>query len=125
MSFIADLTTIGMILCGVSFFTECEGKPIKRRAVSEVQLMHNYGDLTHFLQRQEWLQLQLQNLYLASVSTPQESTPKVAENRPQKPVKKENKTKHFAYPNQHTNQRKANRNNAKPNADFALKPVVP
>uniref|UniRef100_A0A6I8PW50 Parathyroid hormone n=1 Tax=Xenopus tropicalis TaxID=8364 RepID=A0A6I8PW50_XENTR len=68
----------------------------RRRAVSELQLMHNYGEFIHSSQRQEWLQMKLQDMYSASVSTPQESTPKIADHRPPKPQKhkmEENKPK--------------------------------
>ncbi|MEE6498909.1 hypothetical protein FKM82_003250 [Ascaphus truei] len=126
MHFITDLTQIGIILCGVSFFTKCEGKPVKRRAVSEMQLMHNYGEFIHSLERQEWLQLKLQNLYPASVSTPQESTSKVAENSPQKPHKQnkfgENRTNNLLRQNQRAHQTKLHRHSGKPNADSVLKP---
>ncbi|CAH2325611.1 Hypothetical predicted protein [Pelobates cultripes] len=90
-----------------------------------MQLMHNFGDLRHALQRQEWLQLQLHNMYTASMSTPQESTPKVAENRQQKPLKKENRPKHFSQQNQHINPKKSHRHNVKLNVDKVLKPDIP
>ncbi|KAE8606215.1 hypothetical protein XENTR_v10010638 [Xenopus tropicalis] len=96
MNFLTDLTKIGIILCGLSYLTECGCRPVKRRAVSELQLMHNYGEFIHSSQRQEWLQMKLQDMYSASVSTPQESTPKIADHRPPKPQKhkmEENKPK--------------------------------
>ncbi|XP_075044547.1 parathyroid hormone [Mixophyes fleayi] len=127
MHFITDLTKIGLILCGVSLFSGYEGKPVTKRAVSEMQLMHNYGDFRHALQRQDWLQLKLQNLYPAPVSTPQESTPKVAESKPQKPHKKEkvveNRTKHIGHQNQRTNLKKSHRHGAKNITDNSLKPM--
>nr|DBA17626.1 TPA: hypothetical protein GDO54_003044 [Pyxicephalus adspersus] len=127
MQFITDITKIGLILCGVSLFSAYEGKPVTRRAVSEMQLMHNYGDFRHTLQRQEWLQTKLQNMYPASVSTPQESTPKVSETRPLKPHKKdsklvENRNRTSSHQNPRTVVKKAHRHNAKPNVDNMFKP---
>ncbi|XP_077148730.1 parathyroid hormone [Ranitomeya variabilis] len=126
MNFITDLTKIGLILCGVSLFSGYEGKPVTRRAVSEMQLMHNYGDFRHTLQRQEWLQLKLQNLYPASVSTTQEATAKVAESKPQKTHKKDksvdNRTKQPA--NQRTSGKKSHRHGMKPNIENYLKPDI-
>ncbi|KAM5138564.1 uncharacterized protein ACMZJ9_017111 [Mantella aurantiaca] len=127
MRFIADITKLGLILCGMTLFSGYEGKPVTRRAVSEMQLMHNYGDFRHTLQRQEWLQTKLQNLYPASVSTPQESTPKVTETRAQKPHKKdgksvENRIRHGANQNPRSGVKKAHRHSAKPNADSVFKP---
>ncbi|XP_063802467.1 parathyroid hormone [Pseudophryne corroboree] len=126
MPLIPDLTKIGLILCGVSLFSGYEGKPVTRRAVSEMQLMHNYGDFRHTLQRQDWLQQKLQILYPASISTPQESTPKDAESKPQKPHKKdnlvENRTNNTAHQNQQTNVRKSHRHGAKNHTDNSLKP---
>ncbi|XP_073434435.1 parathyroid hormone [Dendrobates tinctorius] len=128
MNFITDLTKIGLILCGVSLFSGYEGKPVTRRAVSEMQLMHNYGDFRHTLQRQEWLQLKLQNLYPASVSTTQEATAKVAEGKPQKPHKKDksvdNRTKQPAHQNQRTSGKKSHRHSTKPNIENYLKPDI-
>ncbi|XP_044126349.1 parathyroid hormone [Bufo gargarizans] len=128
MHFITDLTKLGLILCGASLFSGYEGKPVTRRAVSEMQLMHNYGDFRHTLQRQEWLQLKLQNLYPASVSTPQEATPKVAESKPQKPHKKEksvdNRTKHPAHQNQRAGGKKSHRHSAKPSIDNYIRADV-
>ncbi|XP_068116367.1 parathyroid hormone-like [Hyperolius riggenbachi] len=127
MRFIADIAKLGLILCGVSLFSGYEGRPVTKRAVSEMQLMHNYGDFRHTLQRQEWLQMKLQNLYPASVSTPQESTPKVAETRPQKPHKKdiklvEKRTKHGSHQTQRTALKKAHRHSGKPSIDGVFKP---
>ncbi|XP_040184630.1 parathyroid hormone [Rana temporaria] len=127
MHFITDIAKLGLILCGVSLFSGYEGKPVTRRAISEMQLMHNYGDFRHTLQRQEWLQTKIQNLHPASVSTPQESTPKVAETRPQKPHKKEgksveNRIRHGSHQNPRTAGKKGHRHSAKPNVDSVFKP---
>ncbi|OCT82048.1 hypothetical protein XELAEV_18024557mg [Xenopus laevis] len=81
MNFLIDFTKIGIILCSLSYVTECGCRPIKRRGVSEFQLMHNYGEFIQSSQRQEWLQMKLQDMHSASVSTPQESTPKIADHR--------------------------------------------
>ncbi|KAG9462542.1 hypothetical protein GDO78_013898 [Eleutherodactylus coqui] len=128
MNFITDITKIGLLLCGVSLFSGYEGKPVTRRAVSEMQLMHSFRDFQHSLQRQEWLQVRLQNLYPASVSAPQEDTLKVAENKPPKNHKKdksvETRTKHTARQNQRTSGKKAHRHSAKPNIENYGRPDI-
>uniref|UniRef100_A0A8C5PRK9 Parathyroid hormone n=1 Tax=Leptobrachium leishanense TaxID=445787 RepID=A0A8C5PRK9_9ANUR len=99
--------------------------PCRRRAVGEMQLMHNYGDFVHSLQRQDWLDLQLQSLYTASMSTPQEFTPKVTESKPQKPLKKENRPKQVPHLSQRVNPKTSHRHGVKPNANNFLKPDIP
>ncbi|XP_053544867.1 parathyroid hormone [Bombina bombina] len=124
MHFISILTKTGILLCGLFFICSCEGNPVKRRAVSEMQLMHNYGEFRQSMQRHEWLQLKIQNVYPASVSTPQESTAKVAETKPHKPHKKENKpenrTKNVSHPNQRTSHKKARGHGNRSYQDKAL-----
>ncbi|XP_040927291.2 parathyroid hormone-like [Betta splendens] len=44
----------------------CEGRPHRKRTVSEVQLMHNLGEHKHVQARQEWLQTRLWGIHTAS-----------------------------------------------------------
>ncbi|KAJ8393133.1 hypothetical protein AAFF_G00068160 [Aldrovandia affinis] len=47
--------------------TQSEGRPLRKRSVSEMQLMHNLGERKHVLERQDWLQMKLKDLHTASL----------------------------------------------------------
>ncbi|KAG8431764.1 hypothetical protein GDO86_020085, partial [Hymenochirus boettgeri] len=92
--FLTEFARDLVILCSLSYLTKSDQGQSRRRAVSEMQLMHNYGEFIHSSQRHEWLQMQLQDVYLVSASTPQESTPKMTSSKspvPQKPKVEENR----------------------------------
>ncbi|KAM9266605.1 LOW QUALITY PROTEIN: parathyroid hormone [Cariama cristata] len=47
-------------------FTNSDGRPMmKKRSVSEMQLMHNLGEHRHTVERQDWLQMKLQDVHSA------------------------------------------------------------
>ncbi|KAI5105529.1 parathyroid hormone 1a [Silurus meridionalis] len=47
----------------MSMRTDC--RPLSRRSVSEVQLMHSVGLHKHIQQRQDWLQEHMQDIHTA------------------------------------------------------------
>ncbi|XP_060893143.1 parathyroid hormone-like [Labrus mixtus] len=52
-------------LCILHVFTFCEGRPLRKRTVSEVQLMHNIGELQQVQERRDWLQMRLRGIHTA------------------------------------------------------------
>ncbi|XP_043914985.1 parathyroid hormone [Protopterus annectens] len=49
------------------FLLKSDGKPLRKRAISEMQLMHNFGEHKHLLARQDWLQMKLKDVHTAFV----------------------------------------------------------
>uniref|UniRef100_A0A3Q3GVT7 Parathyroid hormone n=1 Tax=Labrus bergylta TaxID=56723 RepID=A0A3Q3GVT7_9LABR len=52
-------------LCILHVFTFCEGRPLRKRTVSEIQLMHNIGELQQVQERRDWLQMRLRGIHTA------------------------------------------------------------
>ncbi|NWU28398.1 PTHY protein, partial [Dyaphorophyia castanea] len=65
MTSIRNLARVAIILCAVCFFTTSDGRPMMKRSVSEMQLMHNLGEHRHTVERQDWLQMKLQDVHSA------------------------------------------------------------
>ncbi|NXM20960.1 PTHY protein, partial [Ploceus nigricollis] len=65
MTSIRNLAQAAIILCAMCFFTTSGGRPMVRRSVSEMQLMHNLGEHRHTVERQDWLQMKLQDVHSA------------------------------------------------------------
>ncbi|XP_032378443.1 parathyroid hormone [Etheostoma spectabile] len=59
-----DYKLVFISLCILHLFTLCEARPLRKRTVSEVQLMHNLGELKQVQERQVWLQMKLQGIYV-------------------------------------------------------------
>ncbi|NXH47517.1 PTHY protein, partial [Dicaeum eximium] len=64
MTSVRNLAQAAIILCAMCFFTTSDGRPMKR-SVSEMQLMHNLGEHRHAVERQDWLQMKLQDVHSA------------------------------------------------------------
>ncbi|NWT96687.1 PTHY protein, partial [Urocynchramus pylzowi] len=64
MTSVRNLAQAAIILCAMCFFTS-DGRPMARRSVSEMQLMHNLGEHRHTVERQDWLQMKLQDVHSA------------------------------------------------------------
>ncbi|XP_044049510.1 parathyroid hormone-like [Siniperca chuatsi] len=60
-----DYKIVFISLCILHLFTLCEGRPLRKRTVSEVQLMHNLGEHKQVQERQEWLQMTLRGIHTA------------------------------------------------------------
>ncbi|NXA81095.1 PTHY protein, partial [Thryothorus ludovicianus] len=64
-SIIRNLARAAIILCAMCLFTTSDGRPMVKRSVSEMQLMHNVGEHRHTVERQDWLQMKLQDVHSA------------------------------------------------------------
>ncbi|NXJ21546.1 PTHY protein, partial [Dicrurus megarhynchus] len=64
-----NLARAAIILCAICFFTTSDGRPMMKRSVSEMQLMHNLGEHRHTVERQDWLQMKLQDVHSALEDT--------------------------------------------------------
>uniref|UniRef100_A0A7N8XWL7 Parathyroid hormone n=1 Tax=Mastacembelus armatus TaxID=205130 RepID=A0A7N8XWL7_9TELE len=62
-----DYKIVFISLCILHIFTLCEGRPLRKRTVSEVQLMHNLGEHKQVQERREWLQMRLRGIHTASL----------------------------------------------------------
>ncbi|XP_059567106.1 parathyroid hormone-like [Myotis daubentonii] len=58
-----DMVKVMIVLFAICFFAKSDGKPMKRRSVSEIQLMHNRGKHLNAMERTEWLRKKLQDVY--------------------------------------------------------------
>ncbi|NWI45056.1 PTHY protein, partial [Picathartes gymnocephalus] len=65
MPSLRNLARAAIILCAMWFFTTSDGRPMLKRSVSEMQLMHNLGEHRHMVERQDWLQMKLQDVHSA------------------------------------------------------------
>ncbi|XP_041651129.1 parathyroid hormone 1a [Cheilinus undulatus] len=54
-----------MSLCILHVLTLCEGGPMRKRTVSEVQFMHNLGEHRQLQERRDWLQMRLRGIHSA------------------------------------------------------------
>ncbi|XP_078539871.1 parathyroid hormone [Lissotriton helveticus] len=88
---IGVMAKVAVILCGIYFITRADGRPTRKRSVSEVQLMHNFGEHRHTTERQEWLQLQLLELYPDAMRLSAELQADQALSRGQRPRRKDDK----------------------------------
>ncbi|KAM6173515.1 LOW QUALITY PROTEIN: parathyroid hormone [Erethizon dorsatum] len=58
-----DMAKVMIVMLAICFLTKTDGKPIKKRAVSEIQLMHNMGKHLATKARVEWLLKKLQEAH--------------------------------------------------------------
>ncbi|NXH21771.1 PTHY protein, partial [Bucco capensis] len=65
MTSIKTLARTAIILYAMCFITISDGRPMMKRSVSEMQLMHNLGEHRHAVERQDWLQMKLQDVHSA------------------------------------------------------------
>uniref|UniRef100_A0A8C7QR85 Parathyroid hormone n=1 Tax=Oncorhynchus mykiss TaxID=8022 RepID=A0A8C7QR85_ONCMY len=62
-----DVKVVLISLCILCYSTQSEGRPVIKRSISEVQLMHNLGEHKHVQERQDWLQMKLRDIHTASL----------------------------------------------------------
>nr|XP_033784670.1 parathyroid hormone [Geotrypetes seraphini] len=91
MIFKRDMAKLAVFFCGVCFFAKCVGKPVRKRAISEMQLMHSIGKHRHATERQEWLERKLQDVHPASARAPEGIQTEALDSRSQRPKRKEEK----------------------------------
>ncbi|NWW81006.1 PTHY protein, partial [Climacteris rufus] len=65
MTSIKSLARTAIIFYAICLFTNSDGRPMVKRSVSEMQLMHDLGEHRHALERQDWLQMKLQDVHSA------------------------------------------------------------
>nr|XP_004472584.1 parathyroid hormone [Dasypus novemcinctus] len=58
-----DMVKVMIVLFAICFLTKSEGKTVKKRSVSEIQLMHNLGKHLSSMERVEWLRKKLQDVH--------------------------------------------------------------
>uniref|UniRef100_A0A8D1Z9A5 Parathyroid hormone n=1 Tax=Sus scrofa TaxID=9823 RepID=A0A8D1Z9A5_PIG len=58
-----DTVKVMVVMLAICFLARSDGKPIKKRSVSEIQLMHNLGKHLSSLERVEWLRKKLQDVH--------------------------------------------------------------
>ncbi|XP_037697230.1 parathyroid hormone [Choloepus didactylus] len=58
-----DMAKVMIVLFAICFLTNSEGKTIRKRSVSEIQLMHNLGKHLNSMDRVEWLRKKLQDVH--------------------------------------------------------------
>nr|XP_055069779.1 parathyroid hormone 1b [Misgurnus anguillicaudatus] len=61
-----EKTILVIVLWGLCSLLYLEGLPVSKRSISEVQLMHNVREHKQVLNRQDWLQLKLNNILIPS-----------------------------------------------------------
>ncbi|XP_007121664.1 parathyroid hormone [Physeter macrocephalus] len=63
MMFAKDMVKVMVVMFAVCFLARSEGKSVKKRSVSEIQLMHNLGKHLSSMERVEWLRKKLQDVH--------------------------------------------------------------
>ncbi|XP_066109943.1 parathyroid hormone [Saccopteryx bilineata] len=58
-----DMVKVMIVIFAICFFAKSDGKPIKRRSVSEIQFMHNLSKHLNSMERVEWLRKKLQDVH--------------------------------------------------------------
>ncbi|XP_043084377.1 parathyroid hormone 1a [Puntigrus tetrazona] len=71
---ILEKTVVLFFICILFYSTYGDSKPLGKRAINEVQLMHNLGVHKHVEMRQDWLQMKLREIHTASEKKSQEKT---------------------------------------------------
>ncbi|XP_068170300.1 parathyroid hormone-like [Antennarius striatus] len=54
-----------MAICILQLFSLSEARPLRKRTVSEVQLMHSLGEHKQVQDRRDWLQMRLHTVHTA------------------------------------------------------------
>ncbi|XP_008064172.1 parathyroid hormone [Carlito syrichta] len=58
-----NMAKVMIVMLAICFLTKSDGKPLKKRSVSEIQLMHNLGKHLSSMERVEWLRKKLQDVH--------------------------------------------------------------
>ncbi|XP_063107940.1 parathyroid hormone [Cavia porcellus] len=58
-----DMAKVIIVMLAICFLTKTDGKPIEKRAVSEIQLMHNMSKHLATKARLDWLLKKLQDVH--------------------------------------------------------------
>uniref|UniRef100_A0A673HUT0 Parathyroid hormone n=1 Tax=Sinocyclocheilus rhinocerous TaxID=307959 RepID=A0A673HUT0_9TELE len=69
-----EKTVVLFSICILFYSTHADSKPLGKRAINEVQLMHNLGVHKHVELRQDWLQMKLREIHTASEKKNEDET---------------------------------------------------
>uniref|UniRef100_A0A8C2FQU8 Parathyroid hormone n=1 Tax=Cyprinus carpio TaxID=7962 RepID=A0A8C2FQU8_CYPCA len=69
-----EKTVVLFSICIFFYSTHADSKPLGKRAINEVQLMHNLGAHKHVELRQDWLQMKLREIHTASEKKNEDKT---------------------------------------------------
>ncbi|CAI9153043.1 unnamed protein product [Rangifer tarandus platyrhynchus] len=58
-----DMVKVMIVMFAICFLARSDGKSVKKRAVSEIQFMHNLGKHLSSMERVEWLRKKLQEVH--------------------------------------------------------------
>uniref|UniRef100_A0A3P9H5I6 Parathyroid hormone n=1 Tax=Oryzias latipes TaxID=8090 RepID=A0A3P9H5I6_ORYLA len=58
-----DYRVLLISLCILHFSIHCQGRPLSKRTVSEMQLMHNLGQHKQVEDRREWLLMRVRGIH--------------------------------------------------------------
>ncbi|XP_046926217.1 parathyroid hormone isoform X2 [Lynx rufus] len=58
-----DMVKVMVVMFAICFLAKSDGKPVKKRSVSEIQFMHNLGKHLSSVERVEWLRRKLQDVH--------------------------------------------------------------
>nr|XP_035980240.1 parathyroid hormone isoform X1 [Halichoerus grypus] len=58
-----DMVKVMIVMFAICFLAKSDGKPVKKRSVSEIQFMHNLGKHLSSMERVEWLRKKLQDVH--------------------------------------------------------------
>ncbi|XP_039719385.1 parathyroid hormone [Pteropus medius] len=58
-----EMVKVMIVMLAICFFAKSDGKLIKKRSVSEIQLMHNLRKHLNSMERVEWLRKKLQDVH--------------------------------------------------------------
>uniref|UniRef100_A0A667GMQ9 Parathyroid hormone n=1 Tax=Lynx canadensis TaxID=61383 RepID=A0A667GMQ9_LYNCA len=58
-----DMVKVMVVMLAICFLAKSDGKPVKKRSVSEIQFMHNLGKHLSSVERVEWLRRKLQDVH--------------------------------------------------------------
>uniref|UniRef100_A0A3P8SN34 Parathyroid hormone n=1 Tax=Amphiprion percula TaxID=161767 RepID=A0A3P8SN34_AMPPE len=61
-----DYKILLVSLCVLNLSVPAGGRPLRKRTVSEVQLMHDLGEHQQVQERREWLQMSLRGIHTAA-----------------------------------------------------------
>ncbi|KAM7087055.1 parathyroid hormone [Molossus nigricans] len=62
MMFAKDMAKVMIVMFAICFFAKSDGKPIERRSVSEIELMHSLAKYVNSVERVEWLLKKLEEV---------------------------------------------------------------
>ncbi|XP_014699732.3 parathyroid hormone [Equus asinus] len=58
-----NMVKIMIVMFAIFLLAKSDGKPVRKRSVSEIQLMHNLGKHLNSVERVEWLRKKLQDVH--------------------------------------------------------------